>query len=842
MAYINNPNNKQENELGMNNPQQPTTQNQQPQQPQQMAPAADTSAPAPAAAPQAPTTGAKPSSGATGMFQQYQKANQGAAQNRLGQAVQSNLQKNVGQAQGAMQRGQSNFQKLMEQGSLQNRDTAVADVTKAATQARNIYTGNLEEDKAAKQALIQSSQQNVQQIQAAKEAETQRIAQERQANEAARQKQIQDNIAAAQAELDRQNKIAQDNRQVTLNDFGGATIPANFMDQLKAQDALKKAQQEQFSSIYAPKEEALKRAEEQLKFSDFNITQTQDQAAAAQKALDELNSRQFTTGVDADLQKRFADIINARYQGPESLRAIGAYDEALNRVNRAQDLATMSKTAGGREDLLNALYARPGSDYSRGMSRLDAALLNTNIKAMQGVQAEAKQLGGMRDQLAKANVDTQLAARNRASEIANVRAQSREAFTKEQEAERALTEGRLDEAIASGNEFAQYFKDQLTGKTGTVNLNPYEAALLGVSSGEGLYNLGGDAVKIANLDRARLISQDEFARQKALADLAQLDAERQLSTNLKYSDQALAGTQTAADALDVAGTRAALNEAEQRFREDAEAANLVGTGRGKASKGNWMGTKTKTAQTTIRNNVADMLRAAGYDMNSEIGQNVAKSILSSEEATSKFLTGAGTKNEVSADGTLQGVGTGAAAGASLGSVIPGVGTAIGAGVGAVLGGYMGSGTTDTFQQNEDIYRSLGLDVVADAYRGVRNVGATGVDAVGSVLDTLGIKGVTSGLSDAVRGIDTSALARKAKQRANEAARKNLLQNYQNYLTGQGFTNRIGVSATDQAAVNRLAGLQQILSRLDKTNADRVATKASSAPARDEIKNTTKPVR
>lgn len=823
MAYINNQNKDQENELGMNSPQQ------QPAQTQQVASGVDTAAPAaaPTAAPQAPTTGAKPSSGATGMFQQYQKANQGQAQNRLGQAVQANLQKNVGQASGALQRGQTNFQQLMDKGTLANRENAVQDVTKAATQARNIYTGDLAADKLAKQEAIQSAQTNVQQLQANKEAETQRIAQERAANEAARQKQIQDNIAAAQAELDKQNKIAADNRQVTLSDFGGATIPANLMDQLKAQDALKKAKAETFASVYDPKEQALKKSEEMLAYSDFNIAQTNDQAAAAQKALDELNSRQFTTGVDADLQKRFADIINARYSGPESLRSTGAYDEALNRVNKAQDLATLSKTAGGREDLLAQLYGRPGSEYTRGMSRLDAALLNTNKGAMEGIQAEAQKLGGMRDQLSRANVDTQIAARNRASEIANIRQQSRDAFTKEQEAERALTEGRLDEAIKSGNEFAQYFKDQLTGKTGTTTLNPYEAALLGVSSGEGLYNLGGDAVKIANLDRARMISQDEFARQKALADLAQLDQAKELSTNLKYSDQSLAGTQSAIDALDVAGTRAALNEAEQRFREDAEAADLVGTGRGKASKGNWMGKKTKTAQTTIRNNVADMLEAAGYDMNSEIGQNAAKSILSSEEATSKFLTGASRKDEVSGDGTLQGAATGAATGASLGSAAGAPGAAIGAGIGAQLGAYVGGGTVDPYQQQEEVFRSLGLEPIADAYRGARNIGATGFDAIndvykytpsGAILNQIpGFSDLASNVSSTIRGIDTSALSRLAKQRANEAARKNLLQNYQNYLSGQGFTNRIGVSATDKAATERLSGLQQLLARLDKTN-------------------------
>lgn len=828
MAYLNNVQNQQQQELGMNNPQDQANQQQNQPQQQQMAGAVE-QAPVsaqPAAPKQQPTTGAKPSSGATGTFQQYQKANQGTAQNRLGQAVQANLQKNVGQAQGALQRGQSNFNKLMEQGTLANRQNAVQDVTKAATQARNIYTGNLEADKANTQANYNTLQSNVQNLQANKVSETQRIAQERQANQQAQQKQIQDNIAAAQSEVDKQALISS-NSQTTNNDFGVYNVPTNLSESLRAQDALKKAQKEQFASLYAPKEEQLKKAEEALKFSDFNIVQNQDQAAAAQKTLNDLNTRAYTTGVDADTQKRFADIINARYSGPESLRTTGAYDETLNRVNKAQDLATMSKTAGGRQDLLNKVYARPGSEYTRGMGRLDAALLNTNKDAMQGIQNEAKQLGGMRDALSRANVDTQVAARNRASEIADIRGKSRDEFTKQQEAEKALTEGRLDQAIASGNEFAQYFKDQLSGKTGTTNLNPYEAALLGVSSGEGLYNLGGDAVKTANLERARMVSQDEFARQQALANLAQLDQDKTLSTNLKYSDKDLAGTQTAADALDVEGTRAALNDAERSFRTDAEGANLVGYGTGKASKGNWLGKKTRTASTTIKNNVADMLTKAGYDMNSEVGQKAAKSILSSEEATSKFLTGASRSNEVSADGTLQGAATGAATGASLGSVVPGIGTAIGAGVGASAGAYLGGGTADPYQQQEEVFRSLGLEPIADAYRGVRNTAATGFDAIndvykytpsGAILNQIpGFSNLASSISSSIRGIDTSALGKAAKQKANKAAQANLLKNYQNYLSGQGFSNRIGVSATDKAAVDRLSGLQQLLAKLDKTN-------------------------
>lgn len=828
MAYLNNNQNQnqQNNELGMNNPQQtPASAQPQQEQPQQMQSAAP-SAPAPQAQqPAAPQVKA-PSSGMSS-FQQYQKANQGTAQNRLGQAVQSNLQKNANQAQGALQRGQTNFQQLMEQGTLANRQNAVADVTKAAGQARNIYTGDLAADKAAQQGLVQSSQARAAEIDQQKAAETQAIAQERANLEQQRKDEYTRRVQEASANLANQNKLAQEYGNGVGE--GGASIgPRNLGEVIQAQKAYDAAKKDTaLTDFGTDKTAALAQREQQLAFADFQKAQATDQGTAAQKQLDELNSRQFTTGVDADMQKRFADIINARYSGPQSLRETGSYDETLNRVNKAQDLATMAKTAGGREDLLAQLYGRPGAEYTRGMSRLDAALLNTNKDAMQGIQAEAQKLGGTRDALARANVDTQLAAQNRSKEIADIRGQSREEFSKQQEAEKALTEGRLDQAIASGNEFAQYFKDQLSGKTGTTQLNPYEAALLGVSSGEGLYNLGGDAVKTAQLERGKMISKDEFARQQALANLAKLDQSNELKQELKYADESLAGTQSAADALDLEGTRAALNDAETAFRQQAEAANISGYGTGKASKGNWMGKKTKTAQTTIRNNVADMLTAAGYDMNSEVGQNAAKSILSDEQATAKFLTGSNRQNEVSQDGTLMGVLQGGVAGASLGSAGGPVGTAIGAGAGALAGGYVGGGTADQFQAQEELYRSLGLSPVADVMRGGRELGQGAFDATyGKALNAVGLGSLGSNISSTIGGINTGALAKAAKAKANVAAKKDLLKNYKNYLSGAGFSNRLGVSATDKAAVDRLGGLQQLLSKLDKTNVNTVNSPSS----------------
>ena len=822
MAYFQKDENQQQNEQGMNNPQPAAPQ----AQPEMQAPAAApqmAQATEPAQSSQQFKPQKQSSSGQTG-FQQYQKANQGQAQNRLGQAVQTNLQKNAQQAQGALQRGQNYFQQLMDQGSLQNRGQAVADVTKAAQQARNIYTGNLAQDKQNWQQTATNAQNAATQAAQQKQAEQQRITQGIQ-NE--RQNVYNQNLANAQTAYDKANADYLAVGPLNLSDPEAAQRFSNAQAQMYAtKNALARAQGTDVNSISNDAIKQFNKDQEQIGLYDFRKTQAEDQAKAAQAQLDRLNAGNWTSGVDADLQKRFADVINARYAGPQSLRDTGAYDQALNRVNKASDLATMAKTAGGREDLLAQLYGRPGSEYTRGMSRLDAALLNSNQDAMKGIQQQGKDLAGTRDALNRANVDTQLAAKNRGSEIAGIRQQARDEFSKQQQAEEALTEGRLDEAIKGGNEFAQYFKDLLQGKTGTTNLNPYEAALLGVSSGEGLYNMGADAVKTQQLMRDQMISKDEFARQDALAKLAGLDLDKTLKATSKYTDAAKAGTQKATDALDVAGTRQALNAAEEQFRKDAQATNLTGYGTGKASKGNMFGKKTRTASSTIQNNVANMLKNAGYDMDSEVGQQAARSILSDADATSRFLTGASTQRQVDADGTLQGAASGAATGASIGSAGGAVGAGIGATIGGYLGGVAGGGTLDGTQMNEEIFRSLGMEPVADAYRAGRDVAATGYDAMadaanfmtaGALKSIPGVSDLSSNISSAIRGIDSSALSRQAKQRADQAARQNLLKNYQNYLTGQGFSNRLGVSTTDKAALDRLSGLQSLLSRLDNTN-------------------------
>jgi hypothetical protein len=446
---------------------------------------------------------------------------------------------------------------------------------------------------------------------------------------------------------------------------------------------------------------------------------------------------------------------------------------------------------------------------------------------MANIQKQAGELGGMRQELSRTNVDTQLQAQNRAKEISQIKDQSRREFTAQQEAEKALTEGRLDDVVANWDNLPNYFKELITKQGGgTLNLNPYEAAMLGVSSGEGLYNLGADAVKSGIADKGSLVSKDEVARQQALANLAGLATDQGLDQTMKYSADK-AGTQTAADALDIQGTRAGFNEAEQSFRTQAEAANLVGSGSKKVSRGNAFGKKTKTYNATVENNVADMLRNAGYDMNSEIGQNAARSILSDDQAMSNFLTGANTERSGGEDGTLAGAASGAATGASLGSIVPGVGTAIGAAAGGLLGGTLGGGSIDPYQQMTDMMGSLGLGGVADVIQDGRKMAGDAAEAavkynpMAMVASALGggslVNSLASGIGGAIGGINTKAMKQYGDAIAKRNAISDLQNKYKSFLGGQGFSNRLNVTAGDKTATDRLSGLQQLLSKLDKTN-------------------------
>ena len=154
--------------------------------------------------------------------------------------------------------------------------------------------------------------------------------------------------------------------------------------------------------------------------------------------------------------QRFADIINARYQGPQNLAEAGVYEPTLRKVRTAQEAANKAETAQGRAQLLKDIFGQ-SRDYTRGQSALDTLLLNTSQQGIQNIQQKAKETGNVQNQFEQAQNVTRNLATRRAEDTVRTREEAKKAFSEEQSAERSDTEKRLDDLYvtpakdASGN-------------------------------------------------------------------------------------------------------------------------------------------------------------------------------------------------------------------------------------------------------------------------------------------------------------------------------------------------------------------------------------------------------
>jgi hypothetical protein len=550
----------------------------------------------------------------------------------------------------------------------------------------------------------------------------------------------------------------------------------------------------------------------------------------------------------------FADIINAQYQGPASLQQAGLYESAAQKARVAQEAATKSQTAGGRESLLRDIFSR-GRDYSRGASKLDALLLNTSQQGVEQLQQQATEAGKSQERLQALQNLSAAQAQGRTREIQQVREGARGEFTKARSDEEAAVETRIDDLIknpaldesgnpipkldtsgnpvldAAGNPVFQtewerlpeFFRQSLAekGKQGQWELSPEEAAILGVSSGEGLYNIRPDDIRTTEAERGRIITKDELSRQLALQQLAGTDVSQQLQKDLLYSDLTQAGTQDLASSLDVDSFRKLLDESQQGFKTAAETANLTGTGRKKVSRGNVFGKKTKTYGASVGGNVADMLREAGYDVGAE--GEATRSLLSDRDLLNRYLGATSTSRDVDAniggsalEGTVAGAGTGASIGAMTGTGPLGAGA--GAVVGAGIGGQVGANTLDATQYYSDLAKELeeklgikGLGAIGQGTQDVRGAIASPIEGLANIGGSSVVGDVFRGIGGAVSGIDTGAMKAYGSSVAKDLAIKDLQNKYAQFLQGQGFENRANIVDTD-ATRARSAALQQLLRR------------------------------
>lgn len=544
-------------------------------------------------------------------------------------------------------------------------------------------------------------------------------------------------------------------------------------------------------------------------------------------------------------QDRFKEVINAKYQGPESLRQSGLYQGASDKVGTAQTTLNQTKTAAGREDMLKDMYSKRG-EYTRGLNKLDSSILNSSQSGVQGLQNAAQAQGNISQKLDKAQLASGNLAQNRTQEIKGIRDDARNTFTTGKKAEEAATDERLSTVVKDWDKLPEYFRNIIRNKEkdnaatndeavsrfktennydqvgqqqsqaqaavqaaqkaenqaqinfnmgigGTteqdlnnakaavanahskysalssqkanldsqyndlsnnynknaVNLSDAESKMLGIENGEGLYNLGADAIKTAAYDKEKLISRDEQARQAALSQLAGLDNSNMLDTNLKYGNAGKAGLQSASDAIDITGTRAGLNEGEENFRDYAEGATLTGTG----SKKNKSSGKRYYADQSA--NLKDVLSNAGYDFDSDLSKRGPNN------------------SQISAS--------------SVGS------TTFDEDANGLLSPYQNQNSASQGAQAAVDYATLGA---------------------APIMRQLGIN--IPGITDVGSLFGGQASSKQSKNEAKGMAQADLEAKMKNAISTSGFQNRFAVT-DNQATKSRTTALEQLLANLDKTN-------------------------
>lgn len=450
--------------------------------------------------------------------------------------------------------------------------------------------------------------------------------------------------------------------------------------------------------------------------------------------------------------QRFAEIINAQYQGPASLQQAGLYEQAAQKARTAQEAAQKTQTAMGREQLLKDVFGRT-RDYGRGVSKLDALLLNASQERVKQLQEQARPAATAQEALQAAQNLSTNEAMQRAAAIEGIRSGARQELTGARAAEEQAVENRLSQVVENWNQLPEYFKQILKDREkGALTFTEQEAGLLGIKAGQGLYNLTPEELVQTNIaERARLISKDELSRQLALQQLAGTDVSRELQKDLLYTDLEKAGTQTAEDAINRKSVQDILAAQEKAFREQAAGQNIVGTG---MKKHKTTGKKYYAQETA---NLKDLLQKAGYDFNADIGAGATGSVETDKEAP-----------EMNKD-FLQ----------------PNLGAAI---------------DPYTSSQNDLIKAGyLAGDITtAGGLAAVRAL--TGYDPIGVVTGALGLSGPSS---------------RYAKNIAARDARRNLQKNVNKALSKAGFANRAAIGETE-ATKARQAALQQILAQREKT--------------------------
>lgn len=835
-------------------PEQQAQQNQQTQQPQNTTGLVQDTGAAPAQQQQQIGKPA-PSSGSFTNLQQYVQKNQPGTQ-KLGQAVVGNLQSAADRARKDIAQTQQKFGTELEASSLQGRDTAVQEALKVAQQAAGgVQTQQTQEDLKAKY------QQPIQQLQSQIEKDNQKLA----ATQAAQKQyqQYSSNVPIynqIQNYLNEVNKTGTSlhgtgkvfnyfsnpaqaramaelimNTQDPITGAGGNVdaMRNRIRDAFNSQDFINKAVSTlggdasyyndwragadtkvdpnsdmvgvyglSAAPKYADRSKDIASIQKQLDLAkqDVDLYKGLSEIAPTPQQIPDILKTASQFGGDVS-EQRFRDIINAAYQGPRNLYDIQGYENALANTREAERRLGLVNERGIDANLLDTTFKGKGRDYTSGLRGLDQLLLGTPDQ-LQNLQGAKKNIGSVQGTMSQAEQLSRATGKERADLIDQIRKQARGQVQGVSEARAGQVESRLGSVIQNWEKLPQYFRDAITKQgPGAVKLSDAEAAMLGVSSGEGLYNLIKDAgienvIKTKAADKEKLISKSEQSQLAKLQNLAQMANDygvqgSDLSFRNQYQDAAKAGTQTAFDAMDAESLRRALNEAETGFRESAARTNAVGTGIGHDRYKSGFKSRDVFIRKDLSANLKDALQRSGYDFNRPLNEQTSNAELMK-------AVGAVTRGDTLNTSDPMGLEEAAIQSATLGPAY---------GASNFLLDNMGLGNLSP--------QALGAMGINLAQKGldVANKIPGAKLAMPGLVGANAIAGIAGNFFGSGKGRATSTATINAERQAAQ----NLQANLNKILSNMGYENRFAVDSNDPAVRARRLQLAQTLAGLDATN-------------------------
>jgi len=376
-------------------------------------------------------------------------------------------------------------------------------------------------------------------------------------------------------------------------------------------DANKGAGKQMAEQVSSGIQEQVGKTQEQLGNVQSQFQQNVQQGGVNQnqQMLDQL--RTDPTQVN---QQDFSRLRDATYQGPQSFGANQqpSYQQVQQDMGQIQQQADATQTGAGQRALLQDQYGRPS--YGSGEQRLDQLFLQAPGESRQTFADLREQVGGLAPQLQQMQEQGTQDIAARQAETQATREGARTAIGG------ASTDyaTQVRDALAARQAQRPEAQAALEARISGGQLTPEDYAAMGLETGTRTYNMMQNPegmISNSTFDPTKAISQDEFARSQALAQLGGQD------TILPFQSSAeLAGTQ-AQVGFDQDGIQRALANAELGYQNaynssgnDAKEARIaaINANTGYYNGAGELARFRKLERDNLQNEINDWKRQQGY--------------------------------------------------------------------------------------------------------------------------------------------------------------------------------------------------------------------------------------